>query len=103
MFYISHWLTTPLTAITDRWNNWKTAYHETVTNYYNQRIELNPEGEAREYWERLKHPQSGFNLHDMSDSSLCQLMHTLLQQGISEFAVDRFIMELRRLKRNWVS
>jgi hypothetical protein len=88
------------TLLTEQWHRWQAAYDRAVTQYYNRRIELDPEGEAWQYWQRLKQPQSGINVCEISDAMLSRLMNTLLQQGISKFAVDCFILELRRLKRN---
>lgn len=99
MSYVSHLFNSPLTAITDRLSRWKAIYDSAIIHYYNQRIELCPELEAQQYWSRLKHPQSGFNVHEINDEMLSRFMHTLLRQGISKFAVDCFILELRRLKR----
>lgn len=99
MSYVPHLFQTPLSLITRSWNTWKTAYAQVSTDYYNQRIELNPEGEAHQYWSRLKHPQSGIDVQQISDAMLSRLMNNLLEQGISKFAVDRFILELRRLVR----
>lgn len=100
MSYGSQQLNTPLTIVTQFLNGWKAAYSQAVTDYYNQRIEMYPEAEAQQYWERLKHPQSGINLYEVSDAMLSRLMNSLIQQGISKFAVDCFILELRRLKRS---
>ena len=99
MSYVPHLFQTPVSLVTRYWNGWKAAYNQAITDYYNQQIELNPEGEAHQYWSRLKHPQSGINVQQISDAMLSRLMNSLLEQGISKFAVDRFILELRRLTR----
>ena len=100
MSYVSHLFNSPFTVIAESLNRWKAAYDSAVIQYYNQRIELNPEAEAQQYWDCLKHPQSKVNLHEISDVMLSRLMHSMIQQGISKFAVDRFILEVRRLKRS---
>jgi hypothetical protein len=103
MAYGTHSSYTPLAVATHYWNRgwnrWKTAYDQAVNHYYNQQIELAPEQEARQYWHRLKHPQSGINTQEVTDAMLSRFMETLLKQGISKFAVDCFILELRRLRR----
>lgn len=99
MSYVSRPPSSPFSLIAQYWKSWQAAYHQAVTHYHNQRIEYDPEGEARQYWNRLKHPQSGINPSEISDAMLSRFMQTLLQQGISKFAVDCFILELRRLTR----
>ncbi len=99
MSYVPHHSHTLPALIARYWNNWRTSCQSAVTEYYNQRIELNPEGEARQYWSRLQHSQSGVNVHQITDTMLSKLMQSLLDQGISKFAVDCFILELRRLTR----
>jgi hypothetical protein len=88
------------TAVIEYWNCWRTACNQAITNYYNQRIESNPEEEAQQYWNRLTHPQSGINVEQITDAMLSRLMQRLIEQGISKFAVDRFILELRRHTRS---
>lgn len=100
MSYGSQPFNTPLTVVAHLWSNWKAAYSQAITDYYNQRIEMFPEAEAQQYWNRLKHPQSGINPYEISDGMLSRLMNSLIQQGVSKFAVDCFILELRRLKRS---
>lgn len=93
-------LFTTLTAtFTDYWHEWRATCDRAIINYYNQRIEQNPEGEAQQYWNRLKHPLSGIDVQHISDRMLSRLMQSLLEQGISKFAADQFILELRRLTR----
>jgi hypothetical protein len=99
MSYGTYRLNSPA-AIAQTWKRWRSACDRTLTAYYNQRIELYPEGEAQQYWQRLQHPQSGINVCEISDAMLSRLMNSLLQQGISKFAVDCFILELRRLRRS---
>ncbi|HEY9641226.1 MAG TPA: hypothetical protein V6C57_12130 [Coleofasciculaceae cyanobacterium] len=99
MSYGSYQFNSLSAVIAHSWNSWRAACDRTLTTYYNQRIELYPEGEARQYWDRLQHPQSGINVNEISDAMLSRLMNHLLQQGISKFAVDCFILELRRLRR----
>jgi hypothetical protein len=99
MSYGTYRFNTPLAVIAQIWNRWRATCDRTLTDYYNQQIELHPEGEAQQYWNRLKHPQSGINVSEIDDAMLSRLMTNLLQQGISKFAVDCFILELRRLKR----
>ncbi|MBD2460093.1 hypothetical protein H6G89_03450 [Oscillatoria sp. FACHB-1407] len=100
MAQASHHLNTPFAIIANRWNSWKAAYDRALNNYYNQCIENNPVGEAQYYWQRLNHPQSSVNVHDITDAMLSRLMNSMIEQGISKFAVDCFILELRRLVRS---
>lgn len=103
MSYGSHRFNTDraitLPSLPQFWSNWKATCDRAMTRYYNQRIELDPEGEAQQYWNRLNHRQSGIKVSDISDAMLSKLMNTLIQQGISKFAVDCFVLELRRLQR----
>jgi hypothetical protein len=99
MTHVSSRLNTPVAIATHWWHQWKTACDRAVTHYYNQCIESDPEGEARRYWRQLKHPQSSVNVYDIDDAMLSRLMHSMLKQGVSKFAVDCFILELRRLTR----
>ncbi|MDX2212826.1 MAG: hypothetical protein SFY66_06005 [Oculatellaceae cyanobacterium bins.114] len=100
MAHVSHPFNTPFAILADRWNTWKAAYDRAKNNYYNQCIEINPVGEARHYWQRLKHPQSSVKVDEITDAKLSRLMDSMIEQGISKFAVDCFILELRRLVRN---
>ncbi|MCU0569350.1 MAG: hypothetical protein MUF49_22590 [Oculatellaceae cyanobacterium Prado106] len=81
------------------WNSWKEYYQRSMTQYYNRRIEQFPEASAQAYWQQLTHCQSGFDVNQINDEMLSRFMLQLRQQGISKFAVDCFILELRRLHR----
>lgn len=80
-------------------NRWKAMCDRNVANYYNQQVELCPEAAARQYWKSLCHPQSGVDIYSVNDAMLSRLMADLMRDGISKFAVDCFILELRRLVR----
>lgn len=99
MAHASHRPNSLVVLVSSFWHRWRTTCDRTVSDYYIQCIEANPEKEAQRYWSRLQYPQSGINVREISDAMLSRLMNSMLEQGISKFAVDCFILELRRLKR----
>ncbi len=100
MLDVSHLFTTPVSLISRSWAGWKAAYDRATLNYYNQMLERHPEAIAHEYWNDLHYSKTHNVESVLTDQKLSQLMNTLLQQGVSKFAVDCFILELRRLRRN---
>lgn len=99
MLYVSQFITTPVSLLSRSWAGWKAAYDRATLNYYNQMLERHPEAIANEYWNDLHHSRGSDAESALTDQKLSQLMHTLLKQGVSKFAVDCFILELRRLRR----
>ncbi|WP_088893703.1 hypothetical protein [Leptolyngbya ohadii] len=91
--------TSLLSTLSEYWHWWRETCDRSVAYYYTQRIESDPEGEAQQYWNCIKNPRSGVDIYQITDAMLSRLMQQLSEQGISRFAVDRFILELRRLTR----